>query len=132
MQENKSKIAGILSLVSGSFGILSALFLVLVALLISSFPQIADAPGIANVYTAEMINIVQIIYLVTGVISFLLGILSIVGGIYSLKKKMWGLALAGAIAGIFVFLPTGIAAVIYTAMGHREFVSANQVAPLIQ
>jgi hypothetical protein len=76
--------------------------------------------------------------------SIILGIIAIVGGIYALLRKIWGLALAGSIcalvgtAGIFGILVTissdwhligfivgfvilGILAIIFVIMGKREF-----------
>ena len=47
----------------------------------------------------------------------------IVGGIFALRRRVWGLALAGAICAFLVpagFI-LGILAIIFVAMGKREF-----------
>ena len=55
------------------------------------------------------------------------GVLAIVGGIYAIRRKMWGLALAGSITAIFSSipllggLPVGITATILTVLSKDEF-----------
>lgn len=49
------------------------------------------------------------------------GILAIVGGICALRRKGWGWALAGAIAGIIPFFPLGIASIVFLTMSRDEF-----------
>ena len=50
-----------------------------------------------------------------------LGIVALIGGIFALRRRMWGLALAGSILAIICALPLGILAVIFLSMGRREF-----------
>ena len=54
-------------------------------------------------------------------IAFLVGIiLSIVGGVFALRKRTWGVALAGSV-GAFICVPLlGIAAIILTVMFKRS------------
>jgi hypothetical protein len=57
-----------------------------------------------------------------GVPAIILGIIAIVGGSYALKRRIWGLALAGAICAIVG--PAGllgILAIIFVSMGKGEF-----------
>ncbi len=57
-----------------------------------------------------------------GVPLVLLGIVAIVGGIYALKRRVWGLALAGgicALVGPWAIL--GILSIVFVAMGKNEF-----------
>jgi hypothetical protein len=50
------------------------------------------------------------------------GVIAIVGGIYSLQRKAWGLALAGSIfAVIGPWFILGILAIIFVALGKGEF-----------
>jgi hypothetical protein len=53
----------------------------------------------------------------------ILGIVAIVGGVFSIRRRIWGLALAGAICSLL--LPTitilGILAIIFIAMSKKEF-----------
>lgn len=60
-------------------------------------------------------------YLLIAIILGLLGILAIVAGVYALKRKIWGLALAGSIAAIFGSFPLGIAGLVLTVLSRNEF-----------
>jgi hypothetical protein len=44
-----------------------------------------------------------------------------VGGIYALKRKVWGLALAGCICALIGPWILGIPAIIFVALGKNEF-----------
>ncbi|MFC2041566.1 hypothetical protein ACFLTY_04535 [Chloroflexota bacterium] len=51
------------------------------------------------------------------------GLLAIIGGIYTLRRKIWGLALAGSICAtlsLYTFY-LGIIAIIFTARSRNEF-----------
>jgi len=50
-----------------------------------------------------------------------LGIIALIGGIMTLKRKVWGFALAGAICAMFPLVPLGVLAIIFVAMGRKEF-----------
>lgn len=109
-------VAGVLSIVSGVFGILWGITLVLFAVLmmnIDTFPVTTahDFP----------FDILQVVCLVWGTILLILAIVAIIGGIYSFQRKLWGLALTGAIVAMLVFLPTGIAAVIFVGLSRQQF-----------
>jgi len=47
--------------------------------------------------------------------------LALVGGIFSLQRKRWGLTLAGAIVAILPFSLLGIVAVILVVLSKNEF-----------
>jgi len=116
--QNRAVISGILSIVSGSLGFLGFLVIILAVLFFSFFP--ADLAGGSDL-EQSMITVMVIVYAISGLITLALSILAIVGGVYSLKKKNWTLSLTGAIAGLLVFFPTGIPAVIFISMGKQEF-----------
>ena len=50
-----------------------------------------------------------------------LGIIALIGGIVTLRRKAWGLALAGAICALFPVVPLGIFAIIFVSMGRKKF-----------
>ena len=65
-----------------------------------------------------------------GVPLLVLGIIAVVGGISALRRKSFGLSLAGAICALpsglmgilnIICVPMGILAVIFVALGKREF-----------
>jgi hypothetical protein len=58
----------------------------------------------------------------------ILSIVAIIGGVFAIRKRAWGFALAGAICGFIVGLPLvapaillGIPAIVFTALGKRQF-----------
>jgi hypothetical protein len=54
---------------------------------------------------------------------FLVGIiLSIAGGVFALRRRVWGGALAGSIGALICVPILGIAAIILTAISKRSFV----------
>jgi hypothetical protein len=56
-----------------------------------------------------------------GLIAF--GAVALVGGICSLRRKLWGLALAGAICALFplVIVPVGVLAIVFVSLAKKEF-----------
>jgi hypothetical protein len=58
--------------------------------------------------------------IVVGVPLFALGIVAIVGGISALRRRSFGLSLAGAICAL-PLVPLGILAVIFVSLSNKEF-----------
>jgi hypothetical protein len=117
---NHARVGGILTIVAGAFGILGGLgvFLgVLIIRLVSSTPYIP----FGSLFPAQIFSIIMAFYAVWGIFIGLLGVLGIVGGVFALRKKNWGLALAGAIAGNLTFNLCGIPAVIFVSLAKPEF-----------
>jgi hypothetical protein len=124
---NNAKVGGILSIVSGGFGVLIGCvyvgFIWLFNFMITSIPQQPMEPE----FPQEMFLIMAAIYGGIGLILALIGVLAIVGGVYAIKKKRWGLALAGAIASDIVFTPCGIPAIIFVCLGKEEFTTGGRL-----
>lgn len=58
-----------------------------------------------------------------GVLLLLIGIVAIIGGVFALNRRVWGLALAGGICALFpphVAL-LGILAIVFVALSKSEF-----------
>jgi hypothetical protein len=52
----------------------------------------------------------------------ILGIIAIIGGIYALRRQIWGLALAGYICALIgPWFILGVLAIIFVSLGKREF-----------
>ncbi len=109
----KPTAAGVLTIIVGILGLLIALALVIglgiAGTLVDMIPGFPGASFIA-------------LLAIPGII---LSIIAIVGGIYALRRSVWGLALAGAICAFFVLPLLGwilaILAIIFVALGKREF-----------
>ena len=94
----KSMTAGILTLIGGIFGI--------------AVGGIVVAGGAwAVIPMMEEIG--------AGLIA--LGVVALIGGIFALKRRIWGLSLAGAICALFPLVPLGVLAIIFISLGRREF-----------
>jgi len=118
---NHARVGGILTIVSGAFGVLGAfcmLFAILLVRLLFSMPDVSYGfPFPADFF----ITFMTIYYSAFGIFYLLVGALGVVGGVFALKKKRWGVALAGAIAGSFTFFPCGIPAIIFVVLAKPEF-----------
>lgn len=119
--QNNAKVGGILSIIAGAIGVLW-LFGVVFMLIIMLFVITDSSMYYYNGPTPEAaMSVIMAVYAAIGGFFTLVGVLAIVGGVFALRRKNWGLALAGAIAGTLVFFPCGIPAIIFTAMGKPEF-----------
>ena len=108
----KSTTAGILSIICGAWGVSSG---AVIAVLGGSVTWMVGVP-----FAAKILGLV-------GIPMIVLGTVAIVGGVYALKRKVWGLALAGAICA-FIVPPAfvlGIPAIIFVVMGKSEFEPKN-------
>ncbi|MCD6568193.1 MAG: hypothetical protein J7K94_05630 [Dehalococcoidia bacterium] len=116
----KPTTAGILSIIAGSLVVIAGILLLVMGgtfACIFSDPSLQIPPmvgsSIMSILTVAAIPII------------VLGAVSIVGGIYSLKRRLWGLALAGAICALVPYLVLGILAIIFVSLGKDEFTSGS-------
>ncbi len=125
---NNAKVGGILSIVSGSIGVLGVLMMVFSLFVILGMGETTyhnyDGTMTYDEFSSFMIGF----YTILSILGIMLSVLAIVGGVFALKKKVWGLALAGSIASILTFFPCGIPAIVFIALGKREF---NAPEPLM-
>ena len=104
----KPTTAGILSIICGSYGIIAGS---VVAVLGGSATCMIGVPFVPRLLA------------LVGIPMITLGAVAIVGGIYAVKRQLWGLALAGAICALLVPPPfiLGILAIIFVILGKGEF-----------
>jgi len=108
----KPEVAGILDIVSGVFALISVVGLIIGAIVISGAPHLVGVEVPVNV---------PVILWSIAIAYFIIGILALVGGVYALKRKKWGLALTGSIAIDFFWFFVGIPAIVFTALSKDEF-----------
>ena len=108
--------AGILDIISGSFGLFAGIILLALGTLGSGVLRFFEF-GISDISPAVILAIFSAVAIPLAIA----GILAIIGGIYTLQRKMWGLALTGSIAAFFPSRLLGIAAIIFTAISKNEF-----------
>lgn len=109
--------AGILDIISGAIGMVGGVYFVILSQIFRSIHEILKLDPIVIMKTEEIINR---IIAVPFVLVFI-GIISIIGGVYALQRRIWVFALAGAISSCVVFPPFGIISVIITALAQEEF-----------
>ena len=111
---------GILNIIVGAFEVISGgMMVALVCLwmpfrlwLLSYCPRFGGACGIADV---------PIWWMITEGLLLVLGIIAIVGGVSAIRRKSFGLSLAGAICALIPLNLLGLLAVIFVSLGKREF-----------
>ena len=102
-------VAGILSIVSGALKLLGFLVLIIVSIFFAVTPE-----------RFTRVNPVVILIIIS-IVLIALGVLSIVGGIYTIQRKSFGLSQAGSIAALLPFNLLGLAAIILIALSRKEF-----------
>ena len=105
-------VAGILTLISGGLKLLGVVVIIIAGFFVSFAPRMPDRFQ----HPLVLFSIIGILLLISGVIA-------VIGGVYTLRRKNWGMSLTGA---IFAFLPfnlLGLASIILLALSRREFES---------
>jgi hypothetical protein len=112
----KPTIAGILAIVAGALSFVG----IIIAgagvgiLMLGAMGEAELAPGIPA-------DLILGIIVMVAILAVIVDILAIVGGTYALRRKKWGVALAGSIAAFFASWPLGIAAIVFTIISKNEF-----------
>ena len=109
--------AGVLNIIAGVLGIIGAIGMFIGFSFITNYWNIG---GVEFEFEAFP-HFVENITLGLAVPSLIIAILALVGGIFAVQRKQWGLALAGSIAAILSLFPLGIASTVLTAISKEEF-----------
>jgi hypothetical protein len=116
MKTWKPTAAGILSIISG---------LLFLSLGLGRIIRSGQSDGIAFQWPFDTVCIV-------------LGLIAIVGGIFAIRRQVWGLALAGTVCAVFPAHPygsliwtpiLGILAILFVALSKNEFSSSTSKSP---
>jgi hypothetical protein len=113
----KPTIAGILAIVAGA---LSFVGLVIAGAGVGMLMMLGEM-GEAELAMGIPADLILGIIVLLAILAICVDILAIVGGIHALRRKKWGLALAGSIAAFFASWPLGIAAIVFTVLSKNEF-----------
>jgi uncharacterized membrane protein HdeD (DUF308 family) len=106
-------VAGILDIVSGFLGLLAGIFLTLAPQFIgaiSRMPRFGMHPQLPEAFYPGL-----------GAALIVIGILSIIGGVYALRIKGWGMALTGSICATLCGRLLGVVALIFTVLSKPDF-----------
>ena len=99
----KPSTAGILTIIAGSIAVIVGLVVASLGIFIGGLFGL-PWPGLF------------------GIPSLIFGIVAIVGGIYALRRQVWGLALTGAICALIgPWAILGLLAIIFVSLGKGEF-----------
>ncbi len=118
-------VAGLLDIVSGAMGVVVGLCM---SLRMFAVRAAQAAPGVAPRVGPHAGTFPQMPHMffpgmgiALGVALLVIGVLAIVGGVYALRLKVWGLALAGSIGAVITGPVIGLLALIFTVLGREDF-----------
>ena len=113
----KPIIAGILNIITGILGIIEAIGIFIG---FSFIPSSWSIGGVEFKFEAFP-RFVENIIIGSAIPSLIIAIPALLGGIFAVQRKQWGLSLAGSIAAILSLFPLGIASTVLTSMSKDEF-----------
>ena len=119
----KPTTGGILSIVAGTVGAIGGIVIAVLGKIAGGLLGVLgllgaiSLPGFDGILPGFLGGIVAAL----AAIPLILGIVAIIGGVYALKRRKWGLALAGSICSLFCVWFLGIPAIIFVAIGKSEF-----------
>ena len=113
-------VGGVLSIVSGAIDLVASLFITL-----RFFAINVSLYTLYNHYAINTPTTTLIIHGFFCTAMLVISIIPIVGGIFALRRKSWGWALAGAICATLsisiIGIILGIIAIVFIAMSKKEF-----------
>jgi hypothetical protein len=127
MESSGSHRSGLLT-AGGILSIITGAFEMTFGAVVTALTMSGVIPGVFHRGRFDIHIMPSFTYL--GVPLLVLGIIAIVGGISALRRKSFGLSLAGAICTLpsglmgmlnIICVPMGILAVIFVSLGKREF-----------
>lgn len=117
----KSTTGGVLTVVSGVFGLVGCFVAIVFAALVNSSEWVLDYARDAGLSGYD-VNVIQTILIIAAIYFAITAALELIGGIFALQRKRWGWALVGSIAAIVGSCwPLGVAATVFTAISKDEF-----------
>ena len=106
--------AGVLCIVSAAIRLIAVLGLIVAII----------ATGNVLVFTGLgfwfPLNVIAVLWIITVPLA-VTGVLALIGGIFALQRKRWGLALAGSIAAFLPFGILGLVATVFTSLSRHDF-----------
>ncbi len=113
----KSTTAGILTIIAGAFNLIAGITVAcLGAACLSGLTGYMGMMGMTGWWFGTI-----------GIPLIIIGIVSVVGGSFAIRRKAWGLALAGAICAVFPppVAVLGILSIIFVSLGKSEFTESQ-------
>jgi hypothetical protein len=110
-------VGGILSIISGALGFITIAFFVTFGSIFGT----AIARDVLSSLGFWQAGLPLTIIGIIAVVLLCINITAIIGGIYAIQRRGWGMALAGAICSIFPSQILGALAVVFIAISRKEF-----------
>jgi hypothetical protein len=111
---------GVMSIIGGALEVIGGVIIVLLTIGIRILVKLAPIPFHPSDWWGHVIPSIPFWCIIVGVPLLALGIVAIVGGVSALRRRSFGLSLAGAICA----LPSnvlGILAVVFVSLSKKEF-----------
>lgn len=115
----KPIVAGILDIVLGVTSLLG--MFVVIGLLVAFGGGILSIVRIAELMPIWLSGMVHGMLIILAILLAVSSSLPLIGGIYAIQRKSWGLALAGSIVAILSAAPLGIISTVLVALSKGEF-----------
>jgi hypothetical protein len=115
----KPTAAGIINIIVGILNLFGMFAVIVIMVAIGG--GILAISRIAEVMPLWMSGILQGVMVITALLLALFSALPLIGGIYAMQRKNWGLALAGSIVAILSSLPLGMVSTVLVSLSRREF-----------
>ncbi len=114
---------GVLNIISGIFGLISSIFLGFFASIFKAFIEDPDHWNIDYQTYEALKDIPAGFWWFLVIVTAILSIVALIGGIFAVQRKGWGLALTGSICAILQNGILGIISTIFVALSRKEFTS---------
>jgi hypothetical protein len=113
----KPIVAGILCIAAGAMGLIAITFLITFGATFGAEIAREVLKSMGFWHSGVPLTIIGLI----SIPLIIINAIAIIGGIYALQRKTWGLALAGSICAIVPAQILGIIAVVFTVVSKKEF-----------
>jgi hypothetical protein len=116
---SKSLIGGVLLMISGLIGIIYGLVFV------SLSSTVIDVLG--GTYGEDVLKMLEGVLVACGVIWFIVGLIALIGGVFAIRRRRWGIAVVGGVFGLLTLGPwligsiLGLIGLILVAISKDEF-----------
>jgi hypothetical protein len=111
---------GILSIIGGALEVIVGVIITLLTIGVRILVKLAFIPWHPDDWWGPILPVIPFWLILVGVPILVLGIVAIVGGVSALRRRNFGLSLAGAICSLPSIL-LGLLAVIFVSVSKKEF-----------
>lgn len=106
-------VAGVLEIVAGVCAFIGTAAVIFAVALINYLPEVQEEDVPVELLTGFLVCI--------GIGLAILGLVGVIGGIFAVRRRGFGWAMAGSIAALFTATPLGVIALILVLVAEREF-----------